>query len=647
MYGIQEALKTEISNHGMTPPENIEPGKMNRFSDDGGKNKNGWCSLFINPDGSAGAAFGNWKTIDKKWFYNPEGKALTGKQQQDFTTQIAQAREKAERERKVKQAQAAKKANELWNNAGPADPSHGYLLKKQIKPLGLKQSGKALIVPVLDENGKIISLQMILPEKDKANKDKKFLPGGRVKGGSFIMGDIHRDDAFYMGEGYATMATIHKATDKPCIIAFNSGNLKRVAQTFKDRYPEKKIIIAADNDLETEKKTGSNPGRIAGEEAARAIGAQLFICPVNSDFNDLQQAHGIDTVRKALKIKKKQFQLKRLSKIEFKPPEWLINSLFEKDTLNMVFGDPGAAKSFYAIDLAACIATGKDFHGMEVKPGPVVYIAGEGQNGIKRRFMAWGIRHGYNTDKAPIFVSLMPAGLCDPDQTGVIIDAIKGVTQEAGEPALIIFDTVARNFGPGDENSTKDMSAFILGADQIREQSKACLLMVHHTGHGDKSRGRGAMALKGALDGEFRLEKDDLGTVRVTNTKMKDFKPPAPMAFKIRTVELGITDEDGEEVTSAILDDTEYQPIPTTQGKNGRGKWQNVAIEVLKDLYETHRQRLISKDYDPDQARVLINDWRIACNEKGMTRQAWARIKNTLPQTQEIKFEDEYVIYLQ
>ena len=312
----------------------------------------------------------------------------------------------------------------------------------------------------------------------------------------------------------------------------------------------------------------------------------------------------------------------------------------------MVFGDPGAAKSFYAIDLAACIATGKDFHGMEVKPGPVVYIAGEGQNGIKRRFMAWGIRHNYNTDEAPIFISLMPAGLCDPDQAQWVINAIKQVSEDCGKPVLIVFDTVARNFGPGDENSTQDMSGFISGADLIREQSRACLLLVHHTGHGDKSRGRGAMALKGALDAEFRLEKDDLGTVRVTNTKMKDFKPPAPMAFKIRTVELGIIDEDGEEVTSAILDDTEYQPLPTTQGKNGRGKWQNIAIEVLQNLYETYRQRLISKEYDPDQARVKINDWRIACSEKGMSRQAWARVKETLPQTQEVKFEGDYVYCL-
>jgi len=643
MYGIIDALKIEISNHGMTPPEHIEPGKMTRFSDNGGRNKNGWCILNINSDGTGGAAFGSWRneSLNKNWFYNPNGKALTGKQQQDLTKQIAQAQEKAELEQKAKQAQAAKKATGIWNNAGPVDSKHGYLVKKQINPYGLKQSGKVLIVPVLNFRGAILSLQQIEPDGQK-----KFFPGGQVKGGSFVIGDIKKADSFYICEGYATGATIHKATNKPVIIAFNSGNLKTIAQLFKTEYPSKKIIIAGDNDIETEKEIETNPGRKAGKEAAQAIGAELILCPVNSDFNDLMQAQGMDAVKKVLRVKKRQFQLRRLSEIQFKAPDWLINSFFEIDSLNMVFGDPGAAKSFYAIDMACCVATGKDFHGIEIKSGPVVYIAGEGQSGLKRRFMAWGIRHGYNVDDLDIFLSLMPAGLCDQDQARWVVDEIKQIQKEYGEPVLIIFDTVARNFGPGDENSTKDMNAFILGADMIREQCKACILLVHHTGHGDKSRGRGAMSLKGALDSEYRLEKDDIGIIRVTNTKMKDSAPPEPMAFKIVTVELPFKDKDGKQITSAVLESIDYEAPQTIQGKNGRGKWQSTAIEALQNLYETQQQKLESKGYDPDQARVTINDWRIACSEKGMSRQAWARVKETLPQTQEVKFEGDYVYCL-
>jgi len=97
-----DALKSEISSHGMVPPDQLEPGKMIRFSDDGGKNKNGWCIHYINSDGSVGAAFGNWKDINQKWFHTPDGEPLSQEQQQDFSRQIEQAREQADKEKKEK-----------------------------------------------------------------------------------------------------------------------------------------------------------------------------------------------------------------------------------------------------------------------------------------------------------------------------------------------------------------------------------------------------------------------------------------------------------------------------------------------------------------------------------------------------------------
>ena len=299
MNDIQNALKNEIQNHGMMPPDQIISGKMTRFSDDGGKNKNGWCILHINSDGSAGAAFGNWKDVNQKWFHIPNGKSLSTEQRNEFDNLIKQTRQQSDEELKKKQAKAAKKANEIWDNAQPANPSHEYLIKKQITPHGLKQSGQTLLVPIFNNEGHLISLQMILPDGEK-----KFLPGGRVKGGSFTIGNMD-DNIIYIGEGYATMASVHAATGKPCVVSFNSGNFKRVAEIIKERYPDKTIVICADNDLATEKKIGSNPGRKAAELAAGAIGAELCICPMDSDFNDLHVDQGLFAVQQALKKTRK------------------------------------------------------------------------------------------------------------------------------------------------------------------------------------------------------------------------------------------------------------------------------------------------------------------------------------------------------
>jgi len=292
---IQTALKLEIQNTGMTPPDFFESGKLIRFSDNGNRNKNGWCVLNINPDGSAGAAYGNWKDIDKKWFYAPGGKILSAKQQQQHIAHIVKAKEKAEQKQKENHAKAAKKANDIWDNAGHVDVEHGYLLKKQIEPYRLKQSGQALIIPVYDSHDKIISLQHILPDGIK-----KFMPGGRIKGGYFTIGNMD-SDTFYICEGFSTGASIHKAINKPVVLSFSSGNLKEIAVMFREKYPDKKIIICADNDLKTEQKTGVNTGIETATEAAVYINADLCICPVNSDFNDLMVDQGMPAIRQALK----------------------------------------------------------------------------------------------------------------------------------------------------------------------------------------------------------------------------------------------------------------------------------------------------------------------------------------------------------
>lgn len=336
------------------------------------------------------------------------------------------------------------------------------------------------------------------------------------------------------------------------------------------------------------------------------------------------------------------FKLVKLSDVQIKSANWVAYGLMEKDSLNLLFSDPGGCKTFLAIDLSNSVATGKDFHGRIVQQGPVVYIAGEGHNGVKRRFTAWGIRHGYDLDQAPIFLSLMPAGLCDSDQVVFVIEAIQAVADQVGDPVLIVLDTVARNFGPGDENSTKDMSGFISNIDKIRGKFRSCILLVHHTGHGDKSRGRGSMALKGALDTEYRLEKAEVDVVRMINTKMKDHQAPDPMAFKLNTVELPFTDDQGQQVTSAVLEATEYLP-PANQEKTGKGRWQTDSVNILKKMHQEQQNQLSANGSDPDQAEVKLDEWRLACKSEGMSRETWRRIKDNLDTNPEVSQDGIYV----
>lgn len=233
---------------------------------------------------------------------------------------------------------------------------------------------------------------------------------------------------------------------------------------------------------------------------------------------------------------KHAFRFIRVGDLEYRPPEFLVDGLIETETLGQIFGDPGAGKSFVGVDLALSVATGAPFHGRTVRQGPVFLIAGEGHNGLTRRFAAWSLHNGVSIENARLFMSNRPAQFLDADSAAGVTEAVRELAAQHGKPALIEIDTLARNYGPGDENSTSDMSAFISAVDDLKAEFPGCTIaLIHHTGHAEKKRGRGAMALKGALDWEYLVEKTD-DIIRLTNTKMKDAEPPATLAFTLETV---------------------------------------------------------------------------------------------------------------
>lgn len=100
-----------------------------------------------------------------------------------------------------------------------------------------------------------------------------------------------------------------------------------------------------------------------------------------------------------------RIRLTRADQIEMRPPHWLLRGMLERDTFALIFGDPGCGKSFLAIDWACRVATGTPWRGQAVKGGPVVYVAGEGQQGFGRRIRAWSEHHGVSLAGVPLYLS--------------------------------------------------------------------------------------------------------------------------------------------------------------------------------------------------------------------------------------------------
>jgi hypothetical protein len=98
---------------------------------------------------------------------------------------------------------------------------------------------------------------------------------------------------------------------------------------------------------------------------------------------------------------------------EPEPLRWLIKDYLQQETLSLLFGDPASGKSLLALDWAASLATGLPWRGHQAAPSPVVYLAGEGHFGIKRRLLAWGLTHDAleQLKSAPLVVSSAGASL--------------------------------------------------------------------------------------------------------------------------------------------------------------------------------------------------------------------------------------------
>jgi putative DNA primase/helicase len=260
--------------------QEITSGEVIRFDCVGEKRgrKNGWAKLYL--DDRPAGAFGNWKLgINRRW---SSGSTNELSQEERRALRAEWEQKKAERDdlRRQAQQEAVNDAAGMWADASPADPKHPYLARKKIAAYDLRQQGETLLVPMYDDDGRLWNLQRIKPDGEK-----RFLFGARVDGLFTIIGDFADAREAVIGEGFATMASVYKASRLPCIVAVNTANLGKVARIWADRRPDLSFIIFADDDEATAQKNLAergvykNPGIEAAEAAAIEIGARVAYPP--------------------------------------------------------------------------------------------------------------------------------------------------------------------------------------------------------------------------------------------------------------------------------------------------------------------------------------------------------------------------------
>lgn len=549
---VEQQIRDAMLAQEIVPPESFFlDGKIHRFASrttgkpGKGGDKPGWYVLYPNSFG-VGGCFGDWRQGSSIDFHENIGRELTAAEQMNRVRVMAQAREVRDRERKKLQEQLADVVPQIWESGAKASAEHPYLKAKGLpEGFGTRVTGEGrLMVPMRTYAGELVSLQFIDPAKNPEGKwGKEYYNGPSVRGLSFIVGTLDGCRTLYIAEGFATAATIHVVTGQPCIVTFSAQMLPVVARQYAQL--GKPMVIVADHDQ-------SGIGEQYAVQASAETGARVVVPPeVGQDANDYWRAGGD---LKALLEERKPSWLERASDLckEPAPIRWIVKHWLQENALIMVHGPSGAGKTFVMLDWCLHIASSaSEWVGNKVKPGSVVYLAGEGHYGMRSRIAAWVQEH---PECGELDMVVSKSG-CDLNtKEGYLL--VKSSLKEAGiQPSIIVVDTLHR-FLAGDENSAQDAKGMLDACAGLMRDFGCSVVLVHHTGVSEESqhRARGSSAWRGALDIEISITGGKDKPITIQQRKVKDGPEREPVHVELREVEIqGWKDEDGEPVTSAVI----------------------------------------------------------------------------------------------
>jgi phage/plasmid primase-like uncharacterized protein len=536
---IESQFIDAIINAGLHAPRDIVmDGKIHRFaSDDDKRKKPGWYIAYESP--IPVLVFGCWKAGFTSQKRAETGVKYTPAQEMKLLSQIAEAKKLRDAELERKHEVAVETIESTWPTFTPASPDHPYLKRKGIGAHGARVTGDGrLVVPLFSEDGELSSLQYI-----DGDGNKLYHTGGITGSRFWMIGELKQ--TLYIAEGFATAATIHEATNEAVVVAFSANNLPSVAGIMRTKYgATQDIVVVADHDV-------SGVGLNKATEASAKHGVRVVMPPMLGDANDYARAGNDLFILLNPPVEDWLVGADHFSE-KPEPITWLVKKWLPEQALIMVHGPSGGGKTFAVLDWVMSIASvTAEWAGNKVKSGTVVYLAGEGHQGLKGRVAAW--KHKKQIKSLKMWISKSGCDLNTPEGYQKAANQIRMLPHP---PSIIVVDTLHR-FLLGDENSAQDAKTMLDACAALMREFGCSVLLVHHTGVSEEAqhRARGSSAWRGALDIEISIvPARDGQPLEIVQRKQKDGELAEPLYARIEGVVIpGWFDEDGEPVKSATL----------------------------------------------------------------------------------------------
>jgi hypothetical protein len=294
----------------------------------------------------------------------------------------------------------------------------------------------------------------------------------------------------------------------------------------------------------------------------------------------------------------------------------LVAGFLQEGAFVVIYGEFGSAKTALAVHLAGCVGQGKEFFGRKTKQCGVIYFAFEAGASIIKRLLA------LNAPKdIPIYIVTMPLDITTLAAAGSIVNLIKKIeTEDAVKIGLVIVDTLSRAVG-GDfeESDNGDMNQLAAMCDGIRRDGDVAVILVHHEGKTTGRGTRGAVALPAAVDTMLHCFAAVNKIYRASDKhpeggKQRDLEELTEFVWKLEQVKFDQLDDDGNEITSVIIEELTNGEAPKMNREPRSAKpsaGDLIVLRALKQAIAEHGKPVTPTDRAPKGAQCADNDlWR-------------------------------------
>jgi len=216
------------------------------------------------------------------------------------------------------------------------------------------------------------------------------------------------------------------------------------------------------------------------------------------------------------------------------PVKYHVDGILPEKGLGMLAGPFKAGKSFFVLQMAICLARGEPFLGFDTVKSRVLILSGEGGKELLKDRLVTMAGEGQGMENILFHV---PAKSLDLSQEANLISLAK--TCNDNRIDVVITDPLIK-FNTRDENSTKEMAAFVNGLHELRHSAGVAVWMAHHTRKPGKDGGssgneaRGSSVLAGEVDSLLMLNKRASGDFTLHFT-LRWTEEPRPLRLEMDT----------------------------------------------------------------------------------------------------------------